>query len=138
MKNPLALSLNYLLLLLIPLAARGQVNSGSTGADGAFNPTTNTVVDMSDHPTGIYHYTTVNIPGDVTVTFIPNANNTPVVWLVQSNCVISGTVDISGQPGNGLLGGSGGPGGYSGGSSGSIPTSGQGLGGGQAGTATYS
>ena len=50
MKTPLSLSLSCLLLWLIPLAARGQVNSGSTGADGAFNPMTNTVVDMSNHP----------------------------------------------------------------------------------------
>ena len=47
--------------LLAGTAARGQVHSGSTGADGAFNPTTNTVVDMRDHPTGIYHYTAANL-----------------------------------------------------------------------------
>ncbi|GDY22604.1 hypothetical protein LBMAG56_39510 [Verrucomicrobiota bacterium] len=101
-----------LVLLLVCVSARGQVNSGSTGADGAFNPTTNTVVDMSDHPTGIYHYTAVNIPAGVTVTFIPNANNTPVVWLVQSNCVITGTVDVSGKNANEATGGAGGPGGF--------------------------
>ena len=50
-----------LVLLLSCWAARGQVNSGSTGADGAFNPTTNIVVDMSDHPTGIYHYTAASL-----------------------------------------------------------------------------
>lgn len=44
---------------------------------------------MADHPDGIYHYTSVNIPSGVTVTFKPNAANTPVVWLVQGNCVIS-------------------------------------------------
>ena len=61
MKTPLLTSLSCLLLLLVPLASRGQVNSGSTGADGAFNPTTNIVVDMSDHPTGIYHYTAASL-----------------------------------------------------------------------------
>ena len=50
-----------LVLLLMPLAARGQVNSGSTGTDGAFNPTANTVVDMRDHPTGSYHYTAASL-----------------------------------------------------------------------------
>ncbi|GDY22608.1 hypothetical protein LBMAG56_39550 [Verrucomicrobiota bacterium] len=62
MKTSFLIGLDCLLLWLTPLAARGQVNSGSTGADGAFNPTTNTVVDMRDHPAGIYQYTSVNIP----------------------------------------------------------------------------
>lgn len=96
-------------------SAWAQFNSGSTGRDGAFNPTSNIVVDMADHPDGIYHYTSVYIPANVTVTFIPNANNTPVVWLVQSNVVVLGTVDISGQDGVGLQGGRGGPGGFRGG-----------------------
>ena len=132
MKTPLRISLSCLLLLLAPLAAHAQVNSGSTGADGAFNPTTNTVVDMSEHPTGIYHYTSVNVPTNVTVTFIPNANNTPVVWLVKSNCIISGTVDVSGPSATGLVSSVGGPGGYRGGNGGSSATAGQGPGGGTA------
>jgi hypothetical protein len=73
---------------------------------------------MHDHPNGIYQYTSVNIPTNVTVTFIPNANNTPVYWLVQSNVVINGTVDVSGQQGSNNTGGQGGPGGYSGGNGG--------------------
>lgn len=119
-----------ILLLLLCRAAHAQVNSGSNGSDGAFNPTTNTVINMADHPTGIYHYTSVNISNGVTVTFIPNANNTPVIWLVQSNCVINGTVDASGQQGQNDSSGQGGPGGYRGGSAGSTATSGQGPGGG--------
>src|ERR1039457_1133299 len=81
----------------LPARGRAQVNSGSNGSDGAFNPTTNIVINMADHPTGIYQYTSVNISNGVTVTFTPNANNTPVVWLVQGNVVIGGTVDVSGQ-----------------------------------------
>ena len=50
-----------LLAFFLCLSARAQVNSGSTGADGAFNPTTNTVINMADHPTGIYHYTSGTI-----------------------------------------------------------------------------
>ena len=69
--------------ILLPLAALAQVNSGSDGHDGALNPTSNLVINMADHPDGIYHYTSVNIPSGVTVTFIPNAGNKPVVWLVQ-------------------------------------------------------
>lgn len=124
-------SLSVLLALCLCVGARAQVNSGSTGADGAFNPTTNTVINMADHPDGIYHYTSVNIPSGVTVIFTPNANNTPVVWLVQSNCVINGTIDISGSnPTNGV-GGLGGPGGGQGGVGGSNPSPGRGLGGGK-------
>ena len=92
---------------------------------------------MADHQTGIYQYTSVNIPSGVTVTFTPNANNTPVVWLVQGNVVINGTVDVSGQSVNGapcciMQSGAGGPGGWSGGNGGSSPGSGQGPGGGAA------
>ena len=90
---------------------------------------------MADHPDGIYHYTSVNIPTGVTVSFIPNAGNKPVVWLVQGDCVINGTIDVSGQsivtPASA---GSGGPGGYKGGNGGTIPTAGSGPGGGFAGT----
>ena len=114
-----------LLVLCVPWLALGQtVNSGSNGSDGAFHPKTNMVVDMADHPDGIYHYTSVNIPAGVTVSFIPNAKNTPVTWLVQSSCVINGEVDLSGQTpqDNGgtlnLIGGAGGPGGFRGGNAG--------------------
>ena len=121
-----------LLLLLWCRVAQAQVNSGSNGSDGAFNPTTNTVINMADHPDGIYHYTSVNIPVGVYVSFIPNANNSPVVWLVQSNCVIDGTVDVSGQSAIGVAGGLGGAGGFRGGNGGPTGGNGQGPGGGPA------
>lgn len=118
------------LVLALTASAHAQVNSGSTGADGAFNPTANTVINMADHPDGIYHYASVNIPTNVTVTFIPNGNNTPVVWLVQTTCVISGIVNLAGQAGANHIGGIGGPGGFRGGNSGNNHTGGQGPGGG--------
>jgi hypothetical protein len=121
-------------LLLVCASARAQVNSGSNGSDGAFNPATNTVINMADHPNGIYQYTSVTISNGVTVTFIPNANNSPVTWLVQNNVVINGTLDVSGQNGYNAGGtGAGGPGGGRGGNGGNQATSGQGLGGGSAG-----
>ncbi|HAO80728.1 MAG TPA: hypothetical protein DCQ92_17500 [Verrucomicrobia subdivision 3 bacterium] len=124
--------LQMMFAALVCAGANAQVNSGSNGSDGAFNPTTNnTVINMADHPNGIYQYTSVNIPGNVTVTFIPNVNDTPVVWLVQSNVVITGIVDISGQPG-GYSAGVGGPGGYRGGNAGQNASSGLGSGGGGA------
>lgn len=95
---------------------------------------------MHDHPNGIYNYTYINIPSNVTVSFIPNANNTPVYWLVQNSCVINGIVDIHGKMPTGVnnwpgspdfpVGGLGGPGGWAGGNGWPNPTPGQGPGGG--------
>ncbi len=119
--------LYVMVAVLVGASANAQVNSGSNGSDGAFNPTTNTNINMADHPNGIYQYTSVNIPGGVTVTFIPNANNSPVTWLVQSNCNIDGLLDVSGKNANEGIGGAGGPGG---GAGGSLSVSGQGPGGG--------
>ena len=122
----------YLFVFLLPqIVCLAQVNTGSNGSDGAFNPTVNTVINMANHPNGIYQYTSVNIPANVTVTFIPNANNTPVYWLVQSNVIINGTVDTSGQVGNANgSAGIGGSGGWQGGNGGSLPSGGSGPGGG--------
>lgn len=120
------------LLFFLPVSSRAQVNSGSNGSDGALNPTANLVIDMADHPDGIYHYTSVNIPAGVTVSFIPNAGNRPVVWLVQGDCVIGGTVDVAGKNAVGATGGNGGPGGWRGGSGVSPnPQPGEGPGGGR-------
>ena len=128
-----------LLAAWLPSGGLGQVNSGSNGSDGVFHPTTNTVVNMADHPNGVYQYSSVNIPSGVAVTFVANASNTPVYWLVQSNVVISGTVDVHGHGPTGTpyptypaftIGGVGGPGGARGGDGGSSPTPGQGQGGG--------
>jgi hypothetical protein len=134
--------LQAMFAVLLIANANAQVNSGSNGSDGAFNPTTNIVINMASHPNGIYQYTSVNISNGITVTFIPNANNTPVTWLVQSNCVINGTVNVSGQSSSDAQGGLGGPGGFRGGNGGVAGTSGQGPGGGSvadcgAGNASY-
>jgi len=118
---------------------QAQVNSGSDGSDGALDysayingPYNPMVIDMHDHPNGVYQYTSVNISSAITIKFSPNANNTPVTWLVQSNVIINGIVDVSGHAGsNNGIGGSGGPGGYIGGGGGSTPAPpGQGPGGG--------
>lgn len=101
----------------------GTFDSGSTGADGAFAPTTNTVVPLP--PSGVLNYTSVNIPTGVTVSFQRNAANTPVVILASGLVKIAGTIDISGGAGTtstlpvvlGVTnrGGVGGPGGFNGG-----------------------
>jgi hypothetical protein len=110
--------------VLLPSTTWAYV-SGSTGADGPFNPTVNTVVTLP--PSGVLNYTSVNIPAGVTVTFQKNATNTPVVILVSGDFTLNGIVDVRGgrasdvgAAGTGNLGddglpGIGGPGGYSGG-----------------------
>lgn len=46
--------LPLMLAMLVCADVQAQVNSGSNGSDGAFNPATNTVINMADHPDGIY------------------------------------------------------------------------------------
>lgn len=95
-------------------------DSGSTGADGIFSPSAD--VEVALPPDGIFNYVSVNIPLGVTVTFQKNAANTPVIWLVQQDVVINGTVDVSGESN-----GQGGPGGFNGGMQG-LPGGGSGWG----------
>jgi hypothetical protein len=129
-KHSLLIICTALVLALLPErgTAQVQVVSGSDGHDGALNPVTNIVINMADHPDGIYHYTSVNIPSGVTVTFIRNSSNKPVTWLVETNCIIDGTVDVSGTNGTNGYGGIGGPGGGRGGNGGPSPTMGEGIG----------
>src|SRR5437773_137133 len=97
-------------------------NSGSTGVDGAFNPTTSVTRPL---PTdGVFNFTTINIPPGVTVTFTRNAANTPVTILASGDVTIAGAINVDGSPGApgssgtqlGGNGGAGGPGGFDGGS----------------------
>ena len=127
--------------LLLPPLTVFAFDSGSTGADGAFNPSVNTELQLP--PDGVFNFTSVNIPNGVTVTFKRNAANTPVVILAQSDVVIEGTIDVSGKngaptgdtasdggdPSDDGLPGEGGPGGFDGGRGG-IPYSDTTFGGG--------
>lgn len=115
----------FLLAALAAASAQAAFNSGSTGADGALNPTVNTEIELP--PSGILNYTTVNIPAGVTVKFKRNTANTPVFILASGDVTIAGTIDIRGTDGkatgtygDGVLGddgipGTGGPGGFGGG-----------------------
>lgn len=125
-------------LLLSAQPALGQFNSGSTGADGAFAPAANQNITV--RPGGVYNYTTVTIPANVTVRYFKNTDNAPVVILATGDVNIEGVINVSGiDGGNNPLtpqpGGQGGPGGFFGGMSGYptggfAPTSGHGPGGG--------
>ena len=113
--------------------------SGSTGADGAFNPTASVTIPLP--PNGIFNYTTVNIPSNVDVTFTRNEANTPVTILATGDVTIAGSINVSGSAAVGGVAGRGGPGGFDGGMGGtgfgSSPngTPGLGPGGGQGGVA---
>ena len=85
-----------LMLALAPGLALG-FSSGSTGADGAFTPTVNTSVQVP--PSGILNYTTVSIPTGVTVTYLKNTANTPVVILASGDVTIAGSLNVSGTNG---------------------------------------
>lgn len=89
-------------------------NSGSTGADGVFNPITSQSIQLP--PDGVFNYSSVNIPTGVIITFIKNAANTPVTILSQGDVTIAGTIDVSAtQPTSVSDAGIAGPGGYNGG-----------------------
>ena len=64
----------------------------------------------------VFKYSSVNIPAGVTVTFKNHPSGAPVVWLVQENAAIAGTVNLDGKTGE-FLGVSteAGPGGFMGG-----------------------
>ena len=115
--------------LAIPIHAYGQTfSSGSTGADGALDLTGGSQT-IQVPASGVFNYTTVNIPQGQTLSFTNNLTNTPVTMLAQGNVTIAGTINISAsQPYIGVSGP--GPGGFYGGNPG---TPGWGPGGGAAG-----
>jgi hypothetical protein len=101
----------------VTLQAQNNFSSGSTGADGAFSPTVSASVAVPE--SGVFNYTTVNIPTGVTITYTRSSTNKPLTILASGDVVIAGTINIDGKPGNNNgLGGLGGPGGFSGGSGG--------------------
>lgn len=127
------------LIALMPAMALA-FNSGSTGADGAFNPTVSQTVTLPE--SGVFNFTSVNIPAGVTISYKKNAANSPIVILATGDVNIAGNLwlggsnspDVgaggSGNVGDDGLPGAGGTGGYSGGRGG-VPTNkagGDGLG----------
>ncbi len=103
--------------------------------------------DLNAKANGIFNFTTINIPSGVFVRFLKNIGNTPVRWLASQDVIINGAIEANGEFGaNDLPPGvpaRGGPGGFDGGlggiridASGSyVGSPGQGLGGGDPGTA---
>jgi hypothetical protein len=121
----------------------------SDGSDGPFHPTATQVLILNDvAPDGVFNFTTIHIPTNVTIRFQRNNTNTPVFFAATGDVTIEGTIDVSGDnygPGPGPGGWSGGAGspntagsrgsGPAGGAGGP-PPAGQGNAGGGAGMAT--
>ncbi|MEI6078237.1 MAG: hypothetical protein WCS94_21845 [Verrucomicrobiota bacterium] len=96
-----------------------QLNVPSDGSDGVLNITSNTVIDLSQAVTGtwsddntansgkgvydpakwavVFKYQSVNIANGAKVWFANHASHAPVVWLVQSNVILNGTVSLDGR-----------------------------------------
>jgi len=135
---------SVILVLGLSVARAQTFNSGSTGADGALNVTGTTTLSLP--ASGVFNFTTVNVPTGTTLKFTKNAANTPVTILATGNVTIAGTIDIQGSgglhvlgTGVGITGGAGGPGGFDGGNgaNGTVSTTGgtgRGPGGGTGGT----
>lgn len=137
------------------------INYLNKGTDLAFNPTVSTNIDLAlaatanwqDAPPNpgrgvydsnrwavVFKFSSINIPANVTVTFSNHPSRAPVVWLVEGNATIAGTVSLNGQDydtdGDRIRFSEPGPGGFRGGDSfipngGAKATSGFGPGGGR-------
>src|SRR5438128_1702805 len=125
LKRLLIAALSFILSLALGIAwmsaaTHAQLNtfsSSSTGADGAFAPTTSQTIQVPE--SGVFNYTTLNIPTGVTITYTRNSKNSPVMILATGDVTIAGTISVVG--GSGLSnggGGRGGPGGFDGGAAG--------------------
>lgn len=155
------LGATFILLTSFNAKAQPTYNSGSTGVDGALDlsvdrlgcPAAQTTCTLQLPPSGVFNFTTVNIPIGKTLKFTKNATNTPVFILAQGEVRIFGTIDIRGDDNNvniipefgfPSIGGRGGPGGFDGGAAGTryAPltngVAGNGPGGGGAGTNSVS
>ena len=84
----IALPLVWAITLTAPALAQ-TFSSGSSGADGAFTPTTNTTLTLPAN--GVFNFTTISIPSGVIVRFTRNAANTPVTLLSTASVTIAGT-----------------------------------------------
>jgi hypothetical protein len=130
--------------VLLSVIAPGRVaaqafNSGSTGADGAFAPSTSVRLEIPAD--GVFNFTTMTVAAGVTVSFVTRAGvrQPPISLLATGSVTINGRIDVSGADGgpggNGTQlfsnAGAAGPGGFDGGtgSNGLIsPFGGAGLG----------
>jgi hypothetical protein len=108
-----------LTLTALTPATQAQLAIPSDGSDGVLNITTNTVIDLSQSVTGtwsdnnaanagkgiydpnkwavVFKYSSVTIASNATVVFKNHLTHAPVVWLVNADVTINGTVSLDGQ-----------------------------------------
>ncbi len=95
------LILAFTSLVSVP-AALAQFTSGSTGADGAYNPTVSGDFDpvalgLNAAGDNVFNFTTINIPAGVTIKLrASKLRNQPVVWLATGDVTITGVLDLTG------------------------------------------
>jgi hypothetical protein len=108
----LCLLLSVDLLMLVATSTGFAAAVVSDGSDGPFHPTGNQNIKLNDvAPDGVFNFTTVHIPANVTITFARNALNTPVFFAATGDVLIEGTINVSGSS----YSAPGGPGGWDGG-----------------------
>jgi len=109
------------LILLFPNALLAQIDVGSDGSDGAFNPVSNQTIDLSLAPTAnwdspgsgngvydpalwavVFKFSSVDIPAGVSIQFTNHPSGAPVVWLVDGTARVSGSVHLDGEDGTGF------------------------------------
>lgn len=132
---------------LLAVQAPGAYDAGSDGSDGDFAPVKgaapwdedgdgivtlrpNEIIQVSDGRTidalnGIFNWTNVVIPSDVTVVFerdrLTSASiNAPVIWRAQTTISVAGTLNLNGKFRGGLTSGAGAPGGWDGSFNGAV------------------
>ena len=109
---------------LVGQASAQIVVPGANGSDGSLAITSNTTIDLglaapatwdSTSPVAgqgvydadkwaiVFHYTSVTIPNNRTLTFSNHPSRAPVVWLVSGDVVIDGAVNLSGESNNGIF-----------------------------------
>lgn len=110
---------SILILLLTTFSHGDIVVPGADGTDGALVVESNLVIDLSEAVTGnwddpnganagkgvydpekwavVFKYSEVTINAGTTVTFKNHPSRAPVVWLVNGNVTINGTVALNGQ-----------------------------------------
>lgn len=98
-----------MLLLASPAVGERVVSDGS---DGPFHPTGSQTINLQNvAPDGVFNYTTIHIPANVTIAFANNTLNTPVFLCATGDVLIEGTINVSGKAFNRTPG----PGGWLGG-----------------------
>jgi len=118
--NGFTVVFGILIVFLCVLPANASITiPGADGSDGALQITATTVIDLSKAVTGVwddnnsanagkgiydpqkwavvFKYSSVTIDAGVTLSFSNHPSRAPVVWLVNGNVTIDGTLSLDGE-----------------------------------------